>query len=202
MDLYRHYVAPRLVNVVCANKGFAKWRARCVEGLSGVVVECGFGAGRNLEHYPDSVTEVIAVEPSPVMRRLAAPQIDRTSIPVRWCGLRGEEIDLPDASADAAVVTFALCTIEDPVAALEQLRRVVRPGGELRVLEHGLAPDASVARWQHRLNGIEQRLADGCQLVRDASSIVEASSWTITANYQRYSPGPKPWSYLTSLRAS
>ena len=99
-------------------------------------------------------------------------------------------------------MTFALCTIPDPLAALNELRRVVRPGGELRVLEHGLAPTASVAKWQHRLNGLEQRIADGCQLVRDPVILVESTDWSITALFQKFSPGPKPWSYFTSLRAS
>jgi ubiquinone/menaquinone biosynthesis C-methylase UbiE len=166
-----------------------------------VVVECGFGAGRNLEHYPPEVTEVIAIEPSPYMRSKASPQIDAAGIPVRWGGLDGQHLDLPDASADHAVVTFTLCTIPDPLAALHELRRVVRAGGELRVLEHGLAPEAGVAKWQHRLNGFEMVVADGCQLIRDPTTLVTESGWVIAANYQRFAPGPKPWSYLTSLKA-
>jgi ubiquinone/menaquinone biosynthesis C-methylase UbiE len=202
MDLYRHYVAPRVVDLACSSKGMAKWRARCVEDLAGTVVEIGFGAGRNLVYYPPSVTEVIAVEPSPVMRRRAERQLAAADVRVRWGGLDGQRLDLEDDTVDAGVVTFALCTIPDPVAALDELRRVVRPGGQLRVLEHGLAPDESVARWQRRLNGVERRLADGCQLVHDPVASVAAAGWTITATYQRYSPGPKPWSYFTSLRAS
>lgn len=201
MGFYADAVAPRLVDFACKPQGLTKWRSRCVEGLAGTVVEIGFGAGRNLLLYPASVTEVIAVEPSPVMRSRATKQIVESTIPVRWGGLDGQRLDLGDASADAAVVTFSLCTIPDPVAALRELRRVVRPGGELRVLEHGLAPEPGVAKWQHRLNGVQQVLFGGCQLVRDPADIVTQSGWTITADYHRFAPGIKVLSYFTSLRA-
>ena len=201
MGFYRRYVAPRVVDLICSPQALGKWRARCVAELEGTVVEVGFGAGRNLAYYPSTVREVVAIEPSTVMRGKAARQISVAHVPVRWGGLDGQKLDLEDSSVDAAVVTFALCTIDDPVAALREMRRVVRPGGQLRVLEHGLAPDPSVARWQRRLNGIEQRLADGCQLIRQPGSLVAAGGWTITATYERFAPGPRPWSYFTSLRA-
>jgi ubiquinone/menaquinone biosynthesis C-methylase UbiE len=187
--------------LICSPEGLNKWRARCVAELSGTIIEVGFGAGRNLALYPDTVTEVVAIEPSPVMRARAEQQIDQSKIPVRYGGLDCQYLDLPDNSVDAAVVTFTLCTIKDPERALRELWRVVRPGGELRALEHGLAPDAAVARWQRRLNRLEMAMADGCQLTRDATTVVESSRWRITANYQRFAPGPQPWSYFTSLRA-
>ncbi len=201
MDLYRHYLAPRVVDFVCSPKGLNKWRSRCVEELSGTIVEIGFGAGRNLAFYPESVNEVIAIEPSPIMRKRATRQIDHSSIPVRWGGLDGQNLDLESDSVDAAVVTFALCTIPDPVRALIELRRVVRDGGDLRALEHGLAPDPGIATWQHRLNGFEQKIADGCQLIREPSKLIEEAGWHVYADYHRFAPGPKPWSYFTSIRA-
>jgi ubiquinone/menaquinone biosynthesis C-methylase UbiE len=201
MDLYRHYLAPRVVDFICSPQRLGKWRSRCVEDLAGVVVEVGFGAGRNLQYYPKAVTEIIAIEPSPIMRRRAAKRIDETSVPVRWGGLDGQHLDLDDDSVDAAVMTFALCTIPDPVQALVELRRVVRDGGQLRTLEHGLAPDTNIAKWQHRLNGLEQRLADGCQLIRESRPLVEQAGWHVTADFHRFTPGPKPWCYFTSLRA-
>jgi ubiquinone/menaquinone biosynthesis C-methylase UbiE len=201
VGFYANSVAPRFVDLICSPKGLNKWRARCVEGLSGTVVEVGFGAGRNLLLFPDSVTKVIAIEPSPVMRARATKQIVASPIPVVWGGLDGQHLDLSDDSADAAVVTFSLCTIPDPVVALRELRRVVRPGGELRVLEHGLAPDESVATWQRRLNPIQNVLAGGCHLTRDPVAAVQSAGWTITADYHRFAPGPKFFSYFTSLRA-
>jgi ubiquinone/menaquinone biosynthesis C-methylase UbiE len=201
VGFYSDSVAPRLVDVICSPKGLNKWRARCVEGLTGEVVEVGFGAGRNLLLYPSTVTKVIAIEPSPVMRSHASKQIVASPIPVTWGGLDGQRLDLANDSADAAVVTFSLCTIPDPVAALRELRRVVRSGGELRVLEHGLAPDESVATWQRRLDPVQKTLAGGCHLTRDPVAAVAAAGWTITADYHRFAPGPKFFSYFTSLRA-
>ncbi len=201
MSFYKNHVATRLVDLMCANQGLNKWRARCVEGLSGTVLEIAFGAGRNLALYPPEVTEVVAVEPSSIMRERAAKKIVASPISVRWGGLNGEHLDLADNSVDHAVVTFALCTIPDPLAALREMHRVVRPGGELRALEHGLAPDDSVRRWQHRLNGFQQRWADGCQLIRDPVELASEAGWNVIFAFRKYSPGPKPLSYFSSFRA-
>ena len=202
MGLYRRYLAPILVDTACSPKALGKWRAECVEDLQGEVVEIGFGAGRNLVFYPTTVGSLTAVEPSAGMRQRGARRIEAFAGEFHWGGLDGQHLDLDDNSFDAAVVTFSLCTIPDPALALQELRRVVRPGGELRVLEHGLAPDPAVAKWQHRLDPIEKVIADGCHLTRDCVVLVEANGWTVTSKYQRFAPGPKPWSYLTSLRAN
>jgi SAM-dependent methyltransferase len=201
MGLYRRYLAPHVVDAVCSPPALGVWRSRVVADLVGTVVEIGFGAGRNLPFYPSSVTGITAIEPSSIMRRKAQRRIPVHAIPVRFGGLDGQDLAVPSNEFDAAVITFSLCTIPDPLRALRELRRVVRPGGELRILEHGLSPDASVARWQHRLDGVEQRVADGCHLTRDPSALVSSSGWEITDIYQRYAPGPKPWCYFTSLRA-
>jgi ubiquinone/menaquinone biosynthesis C-methylase UbiE len=201
MGIYRSFLAPRLVDLACGSPAMASWRVRCVEDLEGSVVEVGFGAGRNLPLYPATVTSLVAVEPSPVMRLRAQPRLAQSPIPFTWGGLDGQKIDLPDDSCDAAVVTFSLCTIADPRLALRELRRVVRPGGELRVLEHGRAPDDRVLRWQRRLDGFERRVADGCSLINDPVACVQDSGWILTSTYQRYVRGPKPWCYFSSLRA-
>jgi ubiquinone/menaquinone biosynthesis C-methylase UbiE len=201
MGLYRRFLAPRVVDTICSPRALGKWRARVVEDLSGQIIEIGFGAGRNLEYYPGDVTAITAIEPSSVMRKRAEGRIKSSGRQVTFGGLDGQKLDLPDASFDAAVVTFSLCTIPDPALALRELRRVVRPGGELRVLEHGLSPDATVATWQRRLDGFEQFIADGCHLTRDVAALVATSGWSITESYSRYAPGPKPWTYFTSLRA-
>ena len=201
MGLYRRFLAPRVVDTICSPRALGKWRARVVEDLSGRIIEIGFGAGRNLEYYPSGVTAITAIEPSPVMRKRAEGRMKSSGPQVTFGGLDGQKLDLPDASFDAAVVTFSLCTIPDPALALRELRRVVRPGGELRVLEHGLSPDATVAKWQRRLDGFEQFIADGCHLTRDVTALVATSGWSITESYSRYAPGPKPWTYFTSLRA-
>ena len=201
MGFYQRHLAPRVVDTICSPQALGKWRGPVVADLSGHVIEIGFGAGRNLAYYPDTVSDITAVEPSPIMRRRAQKAITAQRRSIHWGGLDGQHLDLPDHSYDAAVVTFALCTIPDPALALRELMRVVRPGGELRVLEHGLAPDPDVARRQKRFDRFEQIIADGCHLTRDPVALVNDAGWEILSTYQRFAPGPKPWTYFTSLRA-
>lgn len=201
MGWYRTHLAPHVIDTMCSPSALGSWRSKCVEGLEGHVVEVGFGGGRNLAYYPSLVTRVTAIEPSPVMRKRAAKQIARNPVAVTWGGLDGQRLELSDASVDHAVVTFSLCTIEDPARALAELRRVVRPGGALRVLEHGLSPLPTVASWQRRLDPLEVIIADGCHLTRDPVALVRESDWQIDAVFQKQAPGPKPWSYFSSIRA-
>ena len=116
---------------------------------------------------------------------------------VEHIGLDGQAIPIDDASCDAALSTFTLCTVPDPAKVLSELRRVLRPGGRFHFLEHGLSPDASVARWQHRLDPWQRRLADGCHLTRDASKLVSDAGFLPERSEQRYAKGPKPWSWFT-----
>jgi SAM-dependent methyltransferase len=197
MGLYREHVVPRLVDRTCGAAGFDRWRARAADGLSGRVIEIGFGSGLNLPHYPPGVEVVLAVEPATVARRLAERRVRAAAVPVEHVGLDGQQIPLDDASCDAALVTFTLCTVPDPAQALAEVRRVLRPGGAVHFLEHGLSPDPGVARWQHRLEPVQRRVADGCHLTRDASALVTEAGFVMQRNEQRYVRGPKPWCWLT-----
>ena len=186
---------------MCSPQGLGRWRKPCVEGVSGRVIEIGFGGGRNLPYYSNTVTELTAIEPSTVMRQRASERIAIAPFPVKWGGLDGQHLDVEDASMDAAVVTFSLCTIADPISALRELRRVVKPGGELRALEHGIAPDANIQKWQRRLDGFQHWLADGCHLTRDPIALIRESGWNVTSTYQKYSAWPKSLTYFTSVKA-
>jgi ubiquinone/menaquinone biosynthesis C-methylase UbiE len=197
VGVYREHVVPRLVDWTCGAKGFDRWRVRAAAGLSGRVVEIGFGSGLNLAHYPPEVDTVLAVEPAALARRLADPRIRDAAVRVQHVGLDGQQIPLDDASCDGALCTFTLCTVPDPDRALAEVRRVLRPGATLHFLEHGLSPQAGVAKWQHRLEPIQRRLADGCRLTRDSSSLVEAAGFAMQHNEQQYVKGPKPWSWIT-----
>lgn len=201
MGLYEQHILPRLIDVVCGDRSFDRWRAEASEGLGGTVLEIGFGSGLNLAHYPGSVERVLAVEPSTVARKRAASRMRAAPVQVDFIGLDGESIPLEDDSVDSALCTFTLCTIPDVDRALAEIRRVVRPGGEFRFLEHGLAPDAGVARWQHRLDGIEQRLAGGCHLTRDPLELISRAGMDVTASRSAFARGPRPWTYLTVGRA-
>jgi SAM-dependent methyltransferase len=197
MGFYREQVVPRLVDQMCGAVGFDRWRAQAADGLFGRVVEVGFGSGLNVPHYPDGVETVLAVEPARVARRLAEQRIRATQVRVEHVGLDGQAIPLDDASCDAALVTFTLCTVPDPAQVLGEIRRVLRPGGSVHFLEHGLSPDPGVAKWQRRLEPLQRRVADGCHLTRDPSALVEGAGFAMERNEQRYVRGPKPWCWLT-----
>ena len=192
MGFYNEQVVPRLVEWTLGTSGFDKYRARTAEGLSGRVVEIGFGSGLNLPHYPPEVQDVLAVEPARVARQRAERRIREAAVRVEHVGLDGQKLPLEDASCDAA-----LCTVPDPSLALGELLRVLKPAGTVHFLEHGLSPDPGVAKWQHRIEPIQRRLADGCHLTRDPSALVEQAGFVMQRNEQRYVQGPKPWCWLT-----
>ena len=152
-------------------------RRRVCEGLSGTVIEIGFGSGHNLPYYADTVTSVTVVEPSDVAWALARQRIQTSGIPVLRSGLDGASLPLPDDSYDVALSTWTLCTIPDVSGALGELRRVLKPGGSLHFLEHGLAPDETVRRWQRRLEPIQKRIAGGCHLTRPIVDLLEAAGF-------------------------
>jgi SAM-dependent methyltransferase len=202
MGLWNDRLLPRVIDVACGNAQITPYRVEALAGLSGRVLDVGFGSGTNLPHLPAEVSEVVAVEPSETAWQLSAKRRAASGADVQRSGLDGQSLMEPDASVDHAVITFALCTIPDPVAALREVRRVLRPGGQLRFLEHGLAPDAGVERWQRRLDGVQQKVFGGCHLSRDIPEIVRASGFTVDEVRGEYVPGPKPWSYGYIGRAS
>ncbi len=201
MGVYEERILPRMVELTCGGKDMAKFRRRTVEGLSGTIVEVGFGSGLNAPVYPPEVTEVKAVEPSMLARERSARHTVDTSARVEFVGLDGARLPLEDASCDGALSTFTLCTIPDVHAALAELHRVVRPGGRFHFLEHGRAPDESVRTWQRRLEPIQKRVAGGCHLTRDAEARVSEAGFEVVDLERRYVKGPKPFAYFTLGRA-
>jgi SAM-dependent methyltransferase len=199
MAVWREQVVPRLTDVLLRTEEVRGHRREVVTGLRGVVVEIGFGSGLNVPLYPAEVEMVYAIEPSEVGRKLAAKRVEASPVPIRFVGLDGQDLPLAGESVDAALSTFTLCTIPDVTRALGELRRVLRPGGRFHFLEHGLCPEPATARWQHRLNGLQQRLAAGCNLDRPIDRLVREAGFQIQELRNAWFLGPppsKPWGYL------
>ena len=199
MGFYGTTVLPRVLNAACGIRALEPLRGRVCAGLAGDVVEIGFGSGLNVPFYPAAVTRVAAVEPSNLGWQLAGQRLKAAGLPVRRSGLDGQSLPFEDGSYDAALSTWTLCTIPDPGAALREVRRVLRPGGTLHFLEHGLAPDENVRRWQRRLNPVQQRVFGGCNFTRSIIDLLTAAGFTINELDVFYQKGAPKFTGANSL---
>ena len=196
MGWYDEKILPRFINLACAGKPSTKQREKIVPDATGDVLEIGFGSGLNLPFYDSGkVRKVFGLEPSDGMRKLAAERVKTSDIEVEFIDLPGEQIPLDDSSVDTVLVTYTLCTIPDAVAALDGMRRVLKPGGKLLFCEHGKAPDESVLRWQNRLNSTWGKIGGGCNINRDIPALLEKGGFRITRDERMYIPGPKVLCY-------
>jgi SAM-dependent methyltransferase len=179
VGVYAERVVPRIMNVACGSKQSLPLRERVCAGLHGQVVEIGFGSGHNVPFYPATVERVAAIEPSELSWKLAQDRLAASTVTVEQSGLDGHSLAFDDDSFDAALSTWTLCTIPDPLLALSEVRRVLRPGGSLHFIEHGLAPDANVQRWQRRLEPLNKRVAGGCHLTRPILDLLGTAGFSV-----------------------
>ena len=201
MGLYAERVRPRLLDATLRAPALAQARRRACAGLAGDVLEIGYGSGLNQPWLPAAVRGVWAVEPSAAALRLARERCEASAVPVTIAGDDAQRLDLPDARFDAALCTWTLCGIPDPVAALREVARVLRPGAALHLVEHGLAPDERTARWQRRGNRINLRLA-GCVLDRDVPALLAEAGFAVVDLRTGVEPGtPRVSGYTCEGRA-
>jgi SAM-dependent methyltransferase len=206
MGFYDRYILPRFINCACATKPIMLQREKVVPRASGIVLEIGIGTGLNLPFYDASkVQRVIGLDPSEASWELARDRAAHLDFTVEFLALPGEDIPLADASVDTVLVTFALCTIPDPVTALRGMARVLRPEGQLLFCEHGAAPDQNVRKWQDRLNPLWRRVAGGCHLNRGIPHLLQQGGFSVADLHTSYLPGtPKfaGYNYWGSAQAA
>ncbi len=189
MGLYDKYVLPRFLNTACGTKPVRKQREKVVPHCEGRVLEIGMGTGLNLDFYdPSKIDMVFGLEPAAEMVERARPLAEAAPFPVEFIDLPGEEIPLEDNSVDTVLLTYTLCTIPGTLAAMQGMRRVLKPGGKLIFSEHGRAPDAGVSKWQDRLNGVWGHIAGGCNINRNIPHLIEEGGFKITDLNQMYVP--------------
>ena len=202
MSWYGEHVLPRIVDLTCGGTRMEPVRRPALEGLAGTVVELGFGSGPNVGLYPPDVDRILAVEPSEGARALARKRMaGRDHPPVDFVGLDGATLPLEDASADAVLSTFTLCTIPDIDAAMAEIVRVLRPGGRLHFVEHGRSDDADVFRRQVRFEPVQRRIAGGCHLTRDPAELAEQAGLRVEDLARFRLQGPKILTTMSSGRA-
>ncbi|MGP9826440.1 class I SAM-dependent methyltransferase [Ectopseudomonas khazarica] len=197
MGFYDRHVLPQLIDFACGMGAVMKARSQIVPLARGRVLEIGIGSGLNLAFYdPQRVEVVVGVDPSADMQRLARERAARCPVAVEMIALELGQIQAADACFDDIICTFTLCTIPDAVAALREMRRVLKPEGRLLFCEHGLAPDLPVVRWQRRLTPVWKPLAGGCHLDRDIPALIQAGGFHIRQLDSGYLKGPRPMTHV------
>lgn len=202
MSFYDRHILPRLLDLAMRNREVARYRAQIVPQARGTVVEIGIGSGLNLPFYGNAVDRLYGIDPSEELLRMAEKKARSTQFPVEFLAHSGEALPLENQSADTVITTFTLCTIPDPVKALQEMQRVLKPGGRLLFAEHGLAPDSSVERWQRRLNPVWSRIAGGCNLDRKIDKLIGAAGFSAIELESEYAKGPRLMSYIYAGQAS
>ena len=202
MGFYQRWVLPRLLELAMRQGVLEEYRKRAIASARGVVLEIGVGSGLNLRLYVPPVERVCAIDPSPELLKLAKERSRQAAVPVSLVEASGERLPFAEAVFDTVVMTWTLCSIVDPVAALIEMRRVLKRDGCLLFVEHGLSSDYRVARWQHAFTPGWRHIAGGCHLDRRIDELIRAAGFRLDAIETGYMAGPKPWTFLYQGRAS
>ncbi|MBI3709861.1 MAG: class I SAM-dependent methyltransferase [Proteobacteria bacterium] len=202
MGFYRDRILPHLCHLSMRNRRLVPYRERVIAAAAGRVLEIGIGSGLNLPFYAPRAREILGLEPAPRLVAMARRAAERTTVPVTFIEGSAEAIPLDSRSVDTVVTTWTLCTIPKALEALAEMRRVLRPGGQLLFVEHGLAPEAGVRKWQDRLDPAWTRLTGGCHMNRPIAALIESAGFRVGKMETGYAPGPRVLAYLYEGRAA
>lgn len=196
MGLYRKLVVPRLTDLAMRNKHLEPYRRRVLGAARGRVLEIGVGSGLNLARYPPAVCELLALEPDPKLMGMARSKPPESVLPVTFLEASAEQIPLEDGSVDTVISTWTMCSIPDIGRALEEMRRVLKPAGRLLFVEHGLAAELNVRKWQNRLDPLWIHVSGGCHLNRPIEALVTGAGFEVDRLETGYMTGPKLMTFM------
>ena len=192
MSLYEKYFLPKLLDFCCGMEGFQNKRSQIVPLAHGRILEIGIGSGLNFDHYNfDKVEEIIGVDPAVSSVAMARSRSSQYNSKISFIESSAESIDLPSSTFDCVVIGYSLCTIPDPLKALAEARRLMKPEGSLFFMEHGLAPEQNIQKWQHRLTPGWKKIGGGCNLNRDIEDLISSSGFQFKSLSKKYIKGPK-----------
>jgi ubiquinone/menaquinone biosynthesis C-methylase UbiE len=206
MSFYDKYILPSFLNCACGSKPIKYQRSKVVPLAEGVVLEVGIGSGLNIPYYDSTkISAIIGLDPSEELNNMARKVAADNGLEVDFILGSAEAIPLPDNHVDSVLVTYTLCTIPDALSASKEMRRVLKPDGKIIFCEHGLAPDAGVAKWQARIDPYWEKIAGGCHLNRDIPQLIQSAGFNIQSMEQMYLPstpkfaGYNYWGVATCL---
>lgn len=196
MSFYNDRILPHLINLTMRNREFVPYRERVLCHAQGRVLEIGIGSGLNLPHYGSRVEEIIGLEPAPRLIEMAKRAARGCKAPVTFMSGSAQSIPIDDHSIDTVVSTWTLCSIPDAHGALCEMRRVLKAGGQLLFVEHGLAPDDEIQRWQNRLTPLWKRIGGGCHLNRPIGGLIESAGFNMNKLQTGYGKGARPMAFF------
>lgn len=196
MNFYDRWVLPPILDLVMRQRPLQKYRREVVAAASGRVLEVGVGSGLNFPLYDKRVEIVFGIDPSPRLLAIARQRAAAAGVRAQLLQGSASAIPLADGAVETVVMTWTLCSIADPSAALREMRRVLKPQGQLLFVEHGLSPLPGIERWQHRLTPVWRHVAGGCHLDRKMDDLIRSAGFNILRLRTEYASGPRPMTYM------
>jgi ubiquinone/menaquinone biosynthesis C-methylase UbiE len=196
VNFYDRWILPTILDLAMRQPQLEKYRREVVAASSGRVLEVGVGSGLNFPFYGQQVEMVFGIDPSPGLLAIARRRADAAGVRAELLQGSATSIPLADNTVDTVVMTWTLCSITDPLAALREMRRVLKPSGKLLFVEHGLSPEPRVERWQHRLTPIWCHVAGGCHLDRKMDDLISSAGFDLSDLRTEYASGPRPMTFM------